>query len=99
MGVSRGQRLIDLAASPGVQGRRQVRCRRANELNPRRRGYSAKLAERGGVEERIRTDQEPQRPDANHAIGQGRCSPPTVLGGPSGQSYLGCIFPQTGIPR
>jgi hypothetical protein len=105
-GVSgEGNVLIDLAAvpPPGDAGeeaavRRAVEAMSFEAPEATFAGYSAKLAERGGVvEERI------QGTDFKSPSVQLRITPlgkveilsthDQLLGGPSGQSYLGCIFP------
>ena len=105
-GVSgEGNVLIDLAGLPasGEQGeaaavRRAVEAMSFESSEATFAGYSAKLAERGGVvEERI------QGTDFKSPSVQMRITPlgkvevlsthDQLLGGPSGQSYLGCIFP------
>jgi PGM1 C-terminal domain len=100
-----GNAVVDLTALPGPgdpQAREQVAARvDGMELEDTRIGvddYLAKLAERGGiVEERVVGD-ELRSPSV-----QLRVTPlgevevlsthDQVLGGPSGQSYLGCRFP------
>jgi hypothetical protein len=105
-GVSgEGNALVDLhdMAVPGPPGEREETANRVQEMAFELPGtafssYAAKLAERGGiVEERI-TGVELRSPSV-----QLRVTPfgevellsthDQVLGGPSGQSYLGCSFP------
>ncbi len=105
-GVSgEGNVLIDLAAvpapgSPGEEAaiRTAVEAMQFEAPEATFGGYSAKLAERGGiVEERI------QGTDFKSPSVQLRITPlgklevlsthDQLLGGPSGQSYLGCVFP------
>ena len=105
-GVSgEGNSLIDLAAvpAPGSTGeetaiRTAVEAMQFELADATFGGYSAKLAERGGiVEERI------QGTDFKSPSVQLRVTPlgkveilsthDQLLGGPSGQSYLGCVFP------
>jgi hypothetical protein len=105
-GVSgEGNALVNLHSLgvPGAQGEREETARRVEEMAFELPGtpfsaYTAKLAERGGiVEERI-SGLELRSPSV-----QLRVTPfgevellsthDQVLGGPSGQSYLGCSFP------
>jgi hypothetical protein len=105
-GVSgEGNALVDLhnLTVPGSPGEREDTARRVQEMAFELPGtpfssYAAKLAERGGiVEERI-TGLELRSPSV-----QLRVTPfgevellsthDQMLGGPSGQSYLGCTFP------
>jgi hypothetical protein len=105
-GVSgEGNALVDLQdlAVPGSPGEREETARRVQGMAFELPGtpfssYAAKLAERGGiVEERI-TGAELRSPSV-----QLRVTPfgevellsthDQLLGGPSGQSYLGCSFP------
>ena len=105
-GVSgEGNALVDLhdLTVPGSPGEREEIARRVQDMAFELPGtpfssYAAKLAERGGiVEERI-TGVELRSPSV-----QLRVTPfgevellsthDQVLGGPSGQSYLGCSFP------
>jgi hypothetical protein len=105
-GVSgEGNALVDLhnMAAPGAPGEREEIGHRVQEMAFELPGtpfssYAAKLAERGGiVEERI-TGVELRSPSV-----QLRVTPlaevellsthDQLLGGPSGQSYLGCSFP------
>ena len=105
-GVSgEGNALVDLhnLTVPGSPGEREETARRVQEMAFELPGtpfssYAAKLAERGGiVEERI-TGLELRSPSV-----QLRATPfgevellsthDQLLGGPSGQSYLGCTFP------
>ena len=105
-GVSgEGNALVDLAAvpEPGTAGegdaiRGAVEAMRFELADATFEGYVDKLAERGGVvEERI------QGRDFKSPSVQLRATPlgdvellsthDQLLGGPSGQSYLGCIFP------
>jgi hypothetical protein len=105
-GVSgEGNALVDLhnLAAPGSPGEREEIALRVQEMAFELPGtsfssYAAKLAERGGiVEERI-TGVELRSPSV-----QLRATPfgevellsthDQLLGGPSGQSYLGCTFP------
>ena len=105
-GVSgEGNALVDLhnLSVPGSPGEREEIARRVQEMAFELPGtpfssYTAKLAERGGmVEERI-TGVELRSPSV-----QLRVTPfgevevlsthDQLLGGPSGQSYMGCSFP------
>ncbi len=105
-GVSgEGNALVDLhnLSVPGSPGEREEIARRVQEMAFELPGtpfssYAAKLAERGGiVEERI-TGVELRSPSV-----QLRVTPfgevevlsthDQLLGGPSGQSYMGCSFP------
>jgi hypothetical protein len=105
-GVSgEGNALVDLhnMAVPGSPGEREETAHRVQEMafelqSTPFSSYAAKLAERGGiVEERI-TGVELRSPSV-----QLRVTPfgevellsthDQMLGGPSGQSYLGCTFP------
>jgi hypothetical protein len=105
-GVSgEGNALVDLQglAVPGSPGEKEETARRVQDMAFELPGtpfssYAAKLAERGGiVEERI-TGAELRSPSV-----QLRVTPfgdvevlsthDQVLGGPSGQSYVGCSFP------
>ena len=105
-GVSgEGNTLVDLAGvpTPGSAGEREgvskaVAAMQFELADATFAGYAAKLTERGGiVEERI------QGTDFKSPSVQLRVTPlgkvevlsthDQLLGGPSGQSYLGCIFP------
>src|SRR5215467_48835 len=105
-GVSgEGNALVDLhnLAVPGSPGEREETARRVQEMAFELPGtpfssYSAKLAERGGiVEERI-TGAELRSPSVQLSVtpfGEVELlsTHDQMLGGPSGQSYLGCSFP------
>jgi len=105
-GVSgEGNALVDLhgLAVPGSLSEREETARRVQEMAFELPGtsfssYAAKLAERGGIVEERVTGAELRSPSV-----QLRVTPfgevellsthDQVLGGPSGQSYLGCSFP------
>jgi PGM1 C-terminal domain len=105
-GVSgEGNALVDLRSLgvPGSPGEREEIARRVHEMAFELPGtpfssYAAKLAERGGiVEERI-TGVELRSPSVQLQVtpfGEVELlsTHDQVLGGPNGQSYLGCSFP------
>jgi PGM1 C-terminal domain len=105
-GVSgEGNALVDLRnlGVPGAPGEKEEIARRVHEMAFELPGtpfssYAAKLAERGGiVEERI-TGAELRSPSVQLQVtpfGEVELlsTHDQVLGGPSGQSYLGCSFP------
>ena len=106
-GVSgQGNALVDLRGLPAA-GRRAVNAARSSPAcgrcsssarTPRSTSYLSKLAERGGIVEELISGVEIRSPSV-----QLRVTPAgevellsthdQVLGGPSGQSYLGCRFP------
>jgi hypothetical protein len=105
-GVSgEGNALVDLKGlpAPGAAGERQaveerLRAMRYEAAGATYDGYVAKLAARGGViEERITGDQFESPSVQLRATPLGRVellsTHDQLLGGPSGQSYLGCRFP------
>jgi hypothetical protein len=105
-GVSgEGNALVDLRGlpTPGAAGEREALAARVREMafelpSTTYEAYVAKLAERGGiVEERI-VGVELRSPSVQLRVLPGGAvellsTHDQVLGGPSGQSYLGCRFP------
>jgi hypothetical protein len=105
-GVSgEGNALVDLhdLTVPGSPGEREETARRVQEMAFELPGtpfsyYAAKLAERGGiVEERI-TGVELRSPSVQLQVTPSGeveilATHDQVLGGPTGQSYMGCSFP------
>src|SRR5215467_5588196 len=105
-GVSgEGNAMVDLRnlPVPGSQGESEEVARRLQQMEFERPDtpfspYAAKLAERGGIVEELITGDEVRSPSV-----QLRVTPfgevellsthDQMLGGPSGQSYLGCSFP------
>jgi len=105
-GVSgEGNATVDLRnlPVPGSQGECEEVARRVRQMEFERpdtpfSSYAAKLAERGGIVEELITGDEVRSPSV-----QLRVTPfgdvellsthDQMLGGPSGQSYLGCSFP------
>ena len=105
-GVSgEGNAVVDLRDLPvaGSAGEREEITRRAREMAFELPGtafgcYAAKLAERGGVVEERISGAELRSPSVQLRItpfGEAELlsTHDQVLGGPSGQSYLGCSFP------